>query len=137
VVAFAFVTPIFFVNGGLNISLRLLWSNIGLFLVLFGAKLVTKFVGVYPVSRVFIPREATYTTLLMCTGLTMGTISALFGYHAGIIDQSQFSVLVATVVASAIVPTFFAQRYFHLHHALEASGDEVEPELVEVAEEGA
>lgn len=83
----------------------------------------------------FIPREATYTTLLMSTGLTMGTISALFGYHAGIIDRSQFSVLVATVVASAIVPTFFAQRYFHLHHALEAKGDEVEPELVDVAEE--
>jgi Kef-type K+ transport system membrane component KefB len=131
VVAFAFVTPVFFVNGGLNISLPLLWSNIGLFLLLLGVKLATKFVGVYPLSKLFMPREAMYTTLLMSTGLTMGTIGSLFGYHAGIINQSQFSVLVATVVASAIVPTFFAQRYFHLHHALEAEGDEVEPELVE------
>src|SRR5262249_52388372 len=88
VVAFAFVTAIFFVNGGLNISLSLLWSNLGLFLLLLGVKLVTKFIGVYPVSKLFMPREATYTTLLMSTGLTMGTISSLFGYQAGIIDQS-------------------------------------------------
>jgi Kef-type K+ transport system membrane component KefB len=135
IVAFAFITPVFFVNGGLNISLPLLWNNVGLFALLFGVKLLTKFVGVYPVARLFIPREAIYTTLLMSTGLTMGTISALFGYHAGLIDQSQFSVLVAAVVASGIVPTSFAQRYFHLHHALEAEGDEIEPELVEVAEQ--
>jgi len=77
------------------------------------------------------PREATYTTLLMSTGLTMGTISSLFGYQRGIIDQTQFSVLVAVVVASAIVPTFFAQRFFHPGHALEALGGEVEPELLE------
>lgn len=66
------------------------------------------------------------------------TISSTFGYQAGIIDQAQFSVLVATVVASAVVPTFVAQRFFHLHHALEAMGDEVEPELVVAPEpEGA
>jgi Kef-type K+ transport system membrane component KefB len=131
VVSFAFITPIFFVNGGMNISLPLLWGNIGLFLFLLGVKLSTKFVGVYPVSKFFMPREATYTTLLMSTGLTMGTISSLFGYEAGIINQAQFSVLVATVVASAIVPTFVAQRFFHPHHAFEAMGGEVEPELLE------
>jgi Kef-type K+ transport system membrane component KefB len=131
VVGFAVITPTFFVNGGMNISLPLLGANLGLFLVLLTVKLVTKFVGVYPVSRLFVPREATYTTLLMSTGLTMGTISSLFGYHSGIIDQGQFSVLVAVVVASAIVPTFFAQRFFHPQHALEAMGGEVEPELLE------
>ncbi|MBI1744833.1 cation:proton antiporter [Candidatus Acetothermia bacterium] len=131
IVAFAFVTPIFFLNGGMNISLPLLWVNIGLFGILLAIKLVTKFVGVYPVSKIFIPREATYTTLLMSTGLTMGTISSVFGYQNGIINQSQFSVLVAVVVASAIIPTFFAQRFFHPHHAFEAIGSEVEPELVE------
>jgi Kef-type K+ transport system membrane component KefB len=131
VVAFAFITPIFFVNSGLNVSLPLLWANAGLFGILLVLKLSTKFAGVYPVSRLFIKRDAAYTTLLMSTGLTMGTISSVFGYQAGIINQSQFSVLVATVVASAIVPTFFAQRFFHPHHALEALGGEVEPEVLE------
>jgi len=131
VVAFAFVTPIFFMNGGMNISLRLLWANAALFGILMAVKLVTKFAGVYPLSRLFIPREAAYTTLLMSTGLTMGTISSLFGYQAGIINQAQFSVLVAVVVASAVFPTFLAQRYFHPHHLLEAPGGEVDPELLE------
>jgi Kef-type K+ transport system membrane component KefB len=131
VVSFAFITPIFFMNGGMNISLRLLWANMGLFLLLLSVKLVTKFVGVYPATRAFMPREATYTTLLMSTGLTMGTISSLFGYEAGIINQAQLSVLVAVVVASALLPTFIAQQFFHPHHAFEAVGGEVEPELLE------
>ncbi len=130
VVAFAFITPIFFLNGGLNISLPLLWANAGLFLLLLAVKLGTKFLGVYPLSKLFIPREATYTTLLMSTGLTMGTISSIFGYQAGIINQAQFSVLVAVVVVSAILPTFVAQRFFHPHHALEAMGGEVEAEAL-------
>jgi Kef-type K+ transport system membrane component KefB len=134
VVGFAVITPIFFVNGGMHISLPLLGANLGLFGLLLAAKLVTKFAGVYFVARRFIPREAAYTTLLMSTGLTMGTISALFGQQRGIIDRAQFSVLVAVVVASAIVPTFLAQRFFHPHHALEALGGEVEPELLEPRE---
>jgi Kef-type K+ transport system membrane component KefB len=131
VVAFAFITPIFFLNGGLNISLPLLWANLGVFLLLLVVKLGTKAVGVFPVSRIFLPREATYTTLLMSTGLTMGTISSVFGYQAGIIDQAQFSVLVAAVVTSAIVPTALAQRFFHPRHLLEAVGGEVEPDLLD------
>ena len=130
-VAFAFITPIFFLNGGMNISTPLLWANFGLFLLLLAVKLATKSLGVYPVCRVFIPREAAYTTLLMSTGLTMGTLSATFGLQQKVIDQAQFSVLVAVVVASAILPTFLAQRYFHPHHAFEAIEDEVEPELLE------
>jgi len=130
-VAFAFITPIFFLNGGMNISLGLLWMNAGLFFLLLAVKLGTKSIGVFPIARVFFPREAVYATLLMSTGLTMGTISSLFGLHAGIIDQAQFSVLVAVVVASAILPTFLAQRFFHPHHAFEALGSEVEAEVLE------
>jgi Kef-type K+ transport system membrane component KefB len=126
-VGFAFITPIFFLNGGMNISLALLWMNIGLFIILLAVKLVSKFIGVYPISKILIPREATYTTLLMSTGLTMGTISSLFGFQAGIINRAQFSVLVAVVVVSAILPTFLAQRFFHPHHAFESIGGEVEP----------
>lgn len=131
VVAFAFITPIFFLNGGLSISLPLLWANLGLFAILLLGKLIFKFAGVYPLCQLFLPREAAYTTLLMCTGLTMGTISALFGYEAGLIDQGQFSVLVAVVVASAVLPTILAQRVFHPRHVFEAMGSETEPELLE------
>jgi Kef-type K+ transport system membrane component KefB len=53
-----------------------------------------------------------YTTLLMSTGLTFSTISALFGLNNGIIDQRQYTILVSAVILSAIVPTLIAQRWF-------------------------
>jgi Kef-type K+ transport system membrane component KefB len=113
VVAFAFLTPFFFLKGGMNVSLRLVWANLGLLAMLFAAKQVTKLVGVYPPSiRYLSPRDAMFTTLLMSTGLTFGTISSLYGLRAGIFDQAQFSVIVTVVVLSAIVPTFIAQRWF-------------------------
>ncbi len=118
VVGFAFITPIFFLSGGTKISLSLLWSSAALFLILFAVKQIAKIVGVYPLARHYLPKEAMYTTLLMSTGLTMGTLSSVAGLEASLIDQLQFSVLVAVVVASAIVPTFIAQRFFHPHHAL-------------------
>jgi Kef-type K+ transport system membrane component KefB len=113
VVAFAFLTPFFFLKGGMNVSLRLVWANLGLLVMLFAAKQVTKLLGVYPLAiRYLVPREAAFTTLLMSTGLTFGTISSLYGLRAGIFDQAQFSVIVTVVVVSAIVPTFIAQRWF-------------------------
>ena len=65
-----------------------------------------------PLARRYVPEHATFTTLLMSTGLTFGTISSLYGLQAGIIDQTQFSLLVTVVVLSAIVPTAIAQRWF-------------------------
>ena len=53
-----------------------------------------------------------YTTLMMSTGLTFGTISSLFGLTNGIIDQEQYTILVTAVIASAVVPTLIAQRWF-------------------------
>jgi Kef-type K+ transport system membrane component KefB len=111
-VAYAVVTPMFFLVGGMQISLPLIASAVGLFCVLFALKLVTKFLGVYFLARRFIPQGSVYTTLLMSTGLTFGTISSLFGLQAGLIDQTQYSVLVGVVVASAVLPTFVAQKWF-------------------------
>jgi hypothetical protein len=48
----------------------------------------------------------------MSTGLTFGTISSLYGLNAGIIDKTQFSLLVTVVVLSAVVPTAIAERWF-------------------------
>ena len=112
VVAFALLTPFFFLKGGMNVSLPLVWANFGLLVLLLLVKQVTKFIGVYPFARRYVPRDAMFTTLLMSTGLTFGTISSLYGLNAGILSRAQFSVLVTAVVASAVIPTLIAQRWF-------------------------
>jgi Kef-type K+ transport system membrane component KefB len=111
-VSYAVITPIFFIVGGLRVSLPLIASAAGLFLILFLLKMATKFVGVYFLSKRFIPEGSMYTTLLMSTGLTFGTISSLYGLNAGLIDRVQYSLLVGVVVASAVIPPFLAQKLF-------------------------
>ena len=122
VVAFAFLTPFFFLKGGLNVSLNAVAANLGILGVLIAAKMVPKVAFVLPLARRAAPREATFTTLLMSTGLTFGTISALYGLSAGIIDRTQFSLLVTVVVLSAIVPTAIAERWF----LPDTSGEDIE-----------
>jgi Kef-type K+ transport system membrane component KefB len=123
VVAFALLTPFFFLKGGLNVSAGALWTNLGVLALLFIGKLVPKFVTVYPLARRFTAPHATFTTLLMSTGLTFGTISSLYGLNAHIIDRTQFSLLIAVVVLSAIVPTAIAQRFFQPHMETELERD--------------
>lgn len=112
VVAFAFLTPLFFLKGGLNVSLSAVVANLGVLGVLLAAKMIPKVACVLPLARRAAPRHATFSTLLMSTGLTFGTISSLYGLNAGIIDRTQFSLLVTVVVLSAIVPTAIAERWF-------------------------
>ena len=112
VVAFAFLTPFFFLKGGLNVSLGAVIANLGLLGALLLAKMVPKVAFIFPLARRAIPKHATFTTLLMSTGLTFGTISSLYGLNAGIIDQTQFSLLVTVVLLSAVVPTVIAERWF-------------------------
>jgi Kef-type K+ transport system membrane component KefB len=112
VVAFAFLTPFFFLRGGLNVSLAAVFANLGVLGVLVAAKMLPKLGLIYPLARRHTSPNATFTTLLMSTGLTFGTISALYGLTAHIINRTQFSVLVTVVVLSAIVPTAIAQRWF-------------------------
>jgi Kef-type K+ transport system membrane component KefB len=113
VVAFAFLTPFFFIKGGLNVSLGAVFANLGVLALLFAAKLFPKLGFVFPLARRYIPRHATFATLLMSTGLTFGTIASLYGLTAGIINETQFSLLVTVVVASALIPTAIAQTFFH------------------------
>lgn len=112
VVAFSFLTPFFFIKGGLNVSLAAVFANLGLLLALIAAKMIPKVACVLPLARRATPRHATFATLLMSTGLTFGTISSLYGLNAGIIDRTQFSLLVTVVVLSAVVPTAIAERWF-------------------------
>lgn len=111
-VAYAFITPIFFIVGGMKVSFTLIIASLSLFAALFAVKIIAKFIGVYFLAKKYIPGGSMYTTLLMSTGLTFGTISSLFGLQAGIINQVQYSILVGVVVASAIIPTFIAQKWF-------------------------
>jgi Kef-type K+ transport system membrane component KefB len=125
-IAFALLTPFFFLRAGLLVSAPALVSGAGVIGVLFAAKLVAKMAGVWPVAAGFaIPRrERNYTTLLMATGLTFGSIAALFGLTHHLVDQQTYSELVTVVILSAIVPTLAAQRLF-------------QPTLVDVEEEEA
>jgi Kef-type K+ transport system membrane component KefB len=113
-IAFAVFTPFYFIKAGLYVSLPAVWSAIGVISFLFLLKLATKYVGVFPFARVFSmrSRESHYTTLLMGTGLTFGTIASLYGLNNRIIDQEQYTILVTVVILSAVLPTLFAQKYF-------------------------
>ena len=111
---FALLTPFYFLNAGMKVYLPALWAGLGLVVILLVVKIATKIVGVWPLARAFgfAVRESHYTTLLMSTGLTFGTISALFGLNNGYINKDQYSVLVTVVIGSAVVPTMIAQTFF-------------------------
>jgi Kef-type K+ transport system membrane component KefB len=112
--AFALLTPFFFLKAGLLISLKDLWVGLALILLFLLVKTAAKFIGVMPLTFLFRfgKRNSMYTTLLMSTGLTFGSISAMFGLTHNIIDQSQYSILVTAVVLSGVVPTLIAQAFF-------------------------
>ena len=114
VIAFALLTPIYFLKAGSLVKLETVIAAASLIGVFLAVKMATKFVGIWPLTRAFgfAQREGMYTTLMMSTGLTFGTISALFGLTNGIIDQDQYTVLVTAVIGSAVVPTVIAQRWF-------------------------
>jgi Kef-type K+ transport system membrane component KefB len=130
---FGLLTPFYFIRAGSFVSVPSLIAAPAVFLLLLAAKMATKLVAVYPVTRLFKNggSEGIYTTLLMSTGLTFGSISALFGLSHGIIDTSQYSYLVATVVASAVVPTLIANAFFLPRHLL-GEGHAVKKESIEV-----
>jgi Kef-type K+ transport system membrane component KefB len=117
---FGLLTPFYFIRAGSLVSVPALLAAPGAFLVLLLGKMAAKFAGVYPVTKLYKSpnREAMYTTLLMSTGLTFGTISSLFGLSHGIVNQSQYSLLVAAVVGSAVVPTLIANAFFLPRHLL-------------------
>jgi Kef-type K+ transport system membrane component KefB len=113
-IAFALLTPFFFLRAGTEISAPALITGAGVIGLLLLVKLAAKMVGVWPVSAAFKlpPRERTYTTLLMATGLTFGSIAALFGLTHHFIDKTQYTVLLTVVILSAFVPTLVAQQLF-------------------------
>jgi glutathione-regulated potassium-efflux system ancillary protein KefC len=139
---FGFLTPFYFIRAGSFVSVPALLAAPVALLVLFFAKMLTKIVAVLPAVRVhkYEGAAGAYYTLMMSTGLTFGTISALFGLNHKIISQAQYSYVVGTVIASAVVPTIVANTFFLPRHLLPKKQDEnasgkhvqqpVEPEAV-------
>jgi glutathione-regulated potassium-efflux system ancillary protein KefC len=129
---FGLLTPFYFIRAGSLVSLSaLVTAPIAFFALLLG-KMFTKCLGVYPMTKAFRApqREALYTTMLMSTGLTFGTISALFGLSHGVISEAQYSAIVAAVVASAVVPTLIGNALFLPRHLLPEKAAAVETAAV-------
>ena len=117
---FGLLTPFYFIRAGSFVSIPELITAPAAFIFFLVVKVASKIIGVYPVTKLFgsPQKEAMYTTLLMSTGLTFGTISALFGLSRGIIDQGQYSALVAAVIGSAVIPTVIANAFYLPRHLL-------------------
>lgn len=129
---FGLLTPFYFIRAGSFVSVPSLISAPLVFAALFGGKMVSKIAGLYPTVKAFKYQreEGLYYTLMMSTGLTFGTISALFGLSHGVIDQAQYSYLVATVIGSAVIPTIVANAWFMPRHLLPRTGHETSMEKV-------
>jgi Kef-type K+ transport system membrane component KefB len=112
--AFAMLTPFYFLKAGSLIEFNALVSGAALIALFLGLKMACKFVGILPLTRLFRfdRSDGIYTTLLMSTGLTFGSISALYGLTNHIIDQRQYTILLTAVIGSAVVPTLIAQKWF-------------------------
>jgi len=112
------LTPFYFLRAGSLVTLPTIIGAPLVFLALLGSKVAAKIFGLYPVIGRFRKnrKEQWYYTLLMSTGLTFGTISALYGYSHDIITQDQYSFLVAVVIASAVIPTLIATAIFLPRH---------------------
>jgi len=121
---FGLLTPFYFIRAGSFVSIPSLIAAPAAFIFLLVIKVATKMVGVYPVTKFYAApdREAMYTTLLMSTGLTFGTISSLFGLSHGIINGDQYSALVAAVIGSAVIPTLIANAFYLPRHLLPGDG---------------
>ncbi|MGB9662506.1 MAG: cation:proton antiporter [Moorellaceae bacterium] len=137
-IAFSFLTPFYFLKAGLYVSLPAVVTGAATILVLLFVKVLTKFIGVWPATRVFqfSSQDGMYTTLLMSTGLTFGTISSLFGLSHGFISQQQYTVLVTVVILSAVVPTLIAQAFFRPDLTPELEQNQRWPTLIPREKEG-
>ena len=130
------LTPFYFIRAGSLVSIPSILSLPAVFLLLFAGKVVSKIFGLYPVVCRFRRdrKERWYYTLMMSTGLTFGTISALYGYSHGIVTRGQYSFLVATVIASAVIPTLIANFAFLPKHLLPEPAPGMPPGTVPVPE---
>lgn len=113
-VTFGLLTPFYFIRAGFLVSVPTLIVSIMPILAFLLLKIFFKGLGIYLADTVIkhYQNNITYTILMMSTGLAFGSIAALFGLTHHIIDQKTYSLLIAVVVASAIIPALIANAWF-------------------------
>jgi Kef-type K+ transport system membrane component KefB len=113
-IALTILTPFYFLKAGVLVSLKAVLVTTALIGLFFAVNTTAKLASIWPLTRLFRfhPREGMYTTLLMATGLTFGTISSLFGLEHNLITREQYATLVTVVILTAIIPTLIAERWF-------------------------
>ena len=133
---FGLLTPFYFIRAGSLVSVPALIATPIAFVVLFATKMASKMIPLVPTVRAFNHEghNGLYYSLMMSTGLTFGTISALFGLNHKIITDAQYSYLVATVIASAVIPTAIANARFMPKHLLPPKESSV-PTMAAMAED--
>ena len=126
--AFSLLTPFYFLKAGSLVALPAIVAGAGVIGLFLAVKVGAKLIGVWPTSRAFGlgTRDANYTTLLMSTGLTFGTIAALYGLTNGYIDQPTYTVLVTVVILSAVLPTLIATTFFEPQMASDEAFEDFE-----------
>jgi glutathione-regulated potassium-efflux system ancillary protein KefC len=114
ILTFGLLTPFYFLRAGALTSIPAISANPLLVLILLPAKVGAKTAALVPGLRFFShgSRDAVYYSLMMSSGLGLGTIAATFALNHGILDQAKYSHLVAAVIASAVLPTALANVCF-------------------------
>src|SRR6266567_1500391 len=114
VLTFSILTPFYFLRAGAQMGVPAMAASPLLFAVLLIAKLLFKMIGVLPALRLFSyrPRDAAYSSLMISTGMVLGTIVASIGLARNLIDKAQYSHIVAAVIGSAVIPSAVANAYF-------------------------
>jgi len=120
VLTFSILTPFYFLRAGTLVHIPALAAVPWLFAALLAAKLLSKLVGVLPALRVFdySRRESLYGGLMLSLGLMLGTVIATTGLTRGLVNATQYSHLVAAVVASTVIPVTIANTFFAPKHLL-------------------
>jgi Kef-type K+ transport system membrane component KefB len=114
IITFTVLIPFYFLKAGSLLSLSEMITGFAWVLIFLALKMALKFAGILPSSLIFRwkVKEGTNASLLMSTGLTFGTISALYGLTSNMINQSQYTILLSAVIGSALVPALITQLLY-------------------------
>ncbi|MHC1680760.1 MAG: cation:proton antiporter [Methanomassiliicoccales archaeon] len=107
-----FMVSLFFLAAGSNVSMEALLAGALIILALGFGRVLLKMVFVLPTVSASMRKDRVYIALLMSTSLTFGMVFLQFGLDNGLIDTTQFSILVGTIIIGALAPTLAAQRWF-------------------------
>lgn len=111
-IAFGVITPIFFIISGMKVSISLIIPLIGVLVLIFAVRQVSKYIGVFYLAKHYFNENKHFITYMMSTGLTFGLVAAVFGLNHNIISPSHYSLIIAILVLSAVIPSFIAQKFF-------------------------